>query len=137
MDGRHVLVVDTAPEVVRNSAFLLRLAGYEVTTFQDVAAALNWGRTCADGDLLLITRVLSGIEDAQFFQEVRRLSSQLPVMILDRNTAGTKQIVWIKDAAPQPTIRLTSPQYLVDVINDYFDQRGGKVRPRSEELSCR
>ena len=120
MAGRHVLVVDTAPETARNSAFLLRLTGYEVTTFEDVAAALNWVRTCAGGELLLITRVLSEMEDTQIFAEVRRVSNQLPVMIVDRNTAGTKQIVWIKDKAPQPTIRLSRPEYLVDVVNDYF-----------------
>ena len=134
MVGRHVLVVDAAPEVVRNTAFLLRLAGYEVTTFDDVATALNWVRTCIDAELLLITRVLSEIEDTQLFEEMRRLSSRLPVMIIDRNAAGTKQVVWIKDEAPQPTIRLSAPEYLVDVVNDYFRQRAACA---GEEFSCR
>ena len=137
MAGRHVLVVDTAPEVVRNTAFLLRLAGYEVATFEAVAAALNWVGTCEGGELLLITRVLTEMEDTQLFQAVRRVSSRMPVMIVDRNPEGTKQIVWVKDAAPQPTIRLSSPEYLVDVVNDFFRRHKRHARPADEELACR
>lgn len=136
MAGRHILVVDAAPEVVRNTAFLLRLADYTVTTFEDVATALNWVNTCVDAELLLITRALTEIEDTQLFQEMRRLSSRLPVMIVDRNAEGTKQVVWIKDEAPQPTIRLSAPEYLVNVVNDYFRRRAQSVRSGDEELSC-
>jgi two-component system KDP operon response regulator KdpE len=79
-DGRHVLVVDDEPQIVRGLKVILRKAGYAVDTAATKQEALD-AVAVRPPDAVLLDLVLPDGSGVDVCSEVRRWS-QLPILVL-------------------------------------------------------
>ena len=79
-DGRHVLVVDDEPQIVRGLKVILRDAGYEVDTATTKQEALD-AVSVRPPDAVVLDLVLPDGSGVEVATEIRKWS-QLPILVL-------------------------------------------------------
>ncbi|HRN51621.1 MAG TPA: response regulator [Anaerolineales bacterium] len=76
-----VLVVDDQPELLEMMNFGLQLAGYQVHTASNGAAALRAARQCPP-DLVILDFNLPGPSGASLCAHLKQLSKQAPILLI-------------------------------------------------------
>ncbi len=88
MEFKHVLLLDRQIESRRNTAFLLKLAGIQVTCVEDENEALNWitnRRGSPEPFRLLIMRNLGGAQTRPpRIPDLVRPELGIPVLVVER-----------------------------------------------------
>lgn len=81
MDKKHLLLVDKDKNLLNTFAFLLKAAGYKVTTATNGQDAL---KTISAGSIdLLITDIrMSGLSGQKLIDELNRLGVKIPVVVI-------------------------------------------------------
>lgn len=82
--GHEILVVDDDPDIREALGGVLEMAGYQVVSFGDARAALDWLDHGGLPDLVLLDLMMPGMNGWQFRAELdaRPRLADLPVVVL-------------------------------------------------------
>lgn len=121
---RHILLVDEDDYRRRDHAFLLKIGGFEVQSLKTPMEALNWlsiNHASHPAELILLEGFSGLRHDRQVFDLVEEVSAMVPVLIVDRDPATGKQILWSKCAAePTRIAAFQRHRMITDIVRSFL-----------------
>lgn len=88
MQTKRIMVIEADDERIKQTNFLLRLAGHESRSIADIREAVNWAKVCHQSGeavlCLLINSVSSPEECITLLQELSYFTFPLPVIMVRR-----------------------------------------------------
>jgi DNA-binding response OmpR family regulator len=129
LSDRRVLVVEDDPTVLEVTSSYLASAGFAVSTAEDGFAALEAverGRP----DLIVLDRMLPGIDGAEVCRRIRRTSS-VPIILLTALGSTDDRIVGLEAGADDYLTKPFSPRELVLRVQSILRRSVGELTPEA------
>ncbi len=108
----RVLIVDDEPDLSESVAWRLEQAGFELEVASDGPAALKAVRTTRP-DLILLDLVLPGMSGIDVLREIRRISEEVPVVLISGRSEEADRVVALEIGADDFVLKPFSPRELV------------------------
>ena len=129
LSDRRVLVVEDDPTVLEVTSSYLTSAGFTVSTAEDGFAALEAVER-GHPDLIVLDRMLPGIDGAEVCRRIRRTSS-VPIILLTALGSTDDRIDGLEAGADDYLAKPFSPRELVLRVQSILRRSVGDLTPES------
>lgn len=134
-EPRRILIVDDEPELSEAVAWRLEQSGYRVTAVSDGLRALESIREDPP-DAVLLDLVLPSLGGMEVLREIRRWSTDLPVILVSGRSEEADRVVGLELGADDFVVKPFSPRELVARIGTVL-RRSDRTPPPSDDRFSR
>jgi DNA-binding response OmpR family regulator len=124
----HALIVDDEPDLSESVTWRLEQAGFEVEVANDGLAALIAIRN-TEPDVILLDLVLPGMSGIDVLREIRRISEDVPVLLISGRSEEADRVVALEIGADDFVLKPFSPRELVARIRALVRRSQRQARP--------